>query len=258
MRHCAERAAWSVPEGCKKSAASATRSPKALALRSAWIPRSCAQLSAPQPSRPAPASMPVCARLPRRGENWDGQRQQPGCEAAHHRRLTPPPGMDIDKAISAADHLRAAAVPAADLSHCTRSPFVQCKPTPSGDAPAPFANPRSRVMSAKCYRDGRQSPRTGASLLKTKHSMPKTRLAHCSYCNDTRHFRKRSLDHLSHLAATVFTFGLWSVAWLSVTIHHLRKPWRCTYCGSRIPQSTSPEPCGPTEDQIVGQAAARR
>lgn len=82
--------------------------------------------------------------------------------------------------------------------------------------------------------------------------MAKTRLAHCSYCNDTRHFRKRSLDHLIHLAATVFTFGLWSVAWLAVTIHHFRKPWRCSYCGSRMPRATPPE-----STRRIGVAVAR-
>lgn len=86
--------------------------------------------------------------------------------------------------------------------------------------------------------------------------MAKTRLAHCSYCNDTRHFRKRSLDHLIHLAATVFTFGLWSVAWLAVTIHHFRKPWRCSYCGSRMPRQDPAQPVGRIGDAVAREAAA--
>ena len=64
--------------------------------------------------------------------------------------------------------------------------------------------------------------------------MPKIRQAHCHHCRFERQFRKHSIDHVSHLAATVFSFGLWSVGWLALTIYHLRKPWRCTFCGSRL------------------------
>lgn len=92
---------------------------------------------------------------------------------------------------------------------------------------------------------------------KTKHTMAKTHLAHCPHCNDTRHFRKRSLDHTIHLAATVFTFGLWSVAWLAVTIHHFRKPWRCTFCGSRMPRQDPAQPVGRIGDAVAREAAAQ-
>lgn len=92
----------------------------------------------------------------------------------------------------------------------------------------------------------------------TTHPMSKTRLAHCLHCNDTRHFRKRSLDHLMQLAATVFTFGLWSVAWLGVTIQHFRKPWRCSYCGNRMPRQEPAQPVGRTGVAVAREAAVQR
>ena len=60
------------------------------------------------------------------------------------------------------------------------------------------------------------------------------------------------------LAATVFTFGLWSVAWLGVTIQHFRKPWRCSYCGNRMPRQDSAQPVGRTGVAVAREAAVQR
>jgi len=60
------------------------------------------------------------------------------------------------------------------------------------------------------------------------------------------------MDHLAHLTATVCTFGLWSVGWLAKTLHHARKPWRCTHCGSRL----QPVPPAARALPPVGQPAA--
>jgi hypothetical protein len=60
------------------------------------------------------------------------------------------------------------------------------------------------------------------------------REAHCHRCDCNRHFRKRRIDHGAHCAASIFTFGLWLVGWVALTIHRQRKPWRCSRCGARL------------------------
>lgn len=64
--------------------------------------------------------------------------------------------------------------------------------------------------------------------------MYKYQLSHCHRCCCARHFRKRQVNHGAHAAASVFTFGLWLIGWLAVTIQRARKPWRCSRCGGRL------------------------
>jgi hypothetical protein len=69
--------------------------------------------------------------------------------------------------------------------------------------------------------------------------MYKYQLSHCQRCCCERHFRKRRVDHGAHAVASVFTFGLWLVGWLAVTIQRARKPWRCSRCGARLREETT-------------------
>lgn len=64
----------------------------------------------------------------------------------------------------------------------------------------------------------------------------------CERCGFVRHFTKRKVDHKFHFAATVFTYGLWGVPWIVLTIDEARRPWRCYICGSRyIPNPETAE-----------------
>ena len=116
-----------------------------------------------------------------------------------------------------------------------------------GLSPRPSRHTNAIWNLAECYRKGIKTPPGAGSFSENKHNqhaMIKHQQAHCPHCKALRHFRKRNLNHLAHLAATVFTFGLWSVPWLAVTIHHSRKPWRCTFCGCRM-QPPAPSPAKP-------------
>jgi len=63
--------------------------------------------------------------------------------------------------------------------------------------------------------------------------MPSSYTAHCQRCGYERRFRKRRMNHGIHLALTLLSAGVWGIAWISASIKHARKPWRCSFCGSR-------------------------
>ena len=54
----------------------------------------------------------------------------------------------------------------------------------------------------------------------------------CSHCQDRRLAVGRAPNHLLHFFLSLFTFGLWLVVWIvvSVTVEN----YRCTKCGSPV------------------------
>src|SRR4051812_40170603 len=62
----------------------------------------------------------------------------------------------------------------------------------------------------------------------------------CRRCGFEREFTKRTMNHLFHLAATVFTFGLWGIGWAALTYAERKRPWRCCTCGSRFVPANEP------------------
>jgi len=66
--------------------------------------------------------------------------------------------------------------------------------------------------------------------------MPKSHTAHCTRCGYERRFRKRRMNHGLHLTLTLISGGVWGIAWISATIKHAHKPWRCSFCGTRRPE----------------------
>lgn len=85
---------------------------------------------------------------------------------------------------------------------------------------------------------------------------PATRLRYCSFCDQSRLFRKSRFRHWRHLGLTILTGGLWSVGWLSSWIHwQYYGPERCSACHHRCRDLShdfpTPEPeVLPTPDRV--------
>jgi hypothetical protein len=43
------------------------------------------------------------------------------------------------------------------------------------------------------------------------------------------------IHHGLHLFLSIITFGLWLVSWVSISIIHQLRPWRCPQCGWHKP-----------------------
>jgi hypothetical protein len=56
----------------------------------------------------------------------------------------------------------------------------------------------------------------------------------CTRCHCQRRFSKRTAAHLWHFGLTIATFGLWGIAWLTVSILESQRPWRCSECDAQF------------------------
>ncbi|MGV3534161.1 MAG: hypothetical protein ACO1QR_17465 [Chthoniobacteraceae bacterium] len=64
--------------------------------------------------------------------------------------------------------------------------------------------------------------------------MPLHRQFYCKVCGCERTFWKHTLRHRTDALLTAITLGLWSVVWVTKTIRHWRKPWRCRECATPL------------------------
>jgi hypothetical protein len=60
---------------------------------------------------------------------------------------------------------------------------------------------------------------------------------YCNGCESDRRFSRRSANHRFHWRLTLFSFGLWSPAWLAIAIQARKNSWRCTLCFTRLPRA---------------------
>ena len=51
----------------------------------------------------------------------------------------------------------------------------------------------------------------------------------CATCSKHVMVRRKGTSHLLHLVLSVFTFGLWIIVWILVSVKF--GGWRCTQCG---------------------------
>ena len=57
---------------------------------------------------------------------------------------------------------------------------------------------------------------------------------YCSYCGRRVMMQRYVINHLLHLIATVFTGGLWAIAWIVLSLFNCLEKWKCSRCGSVI------------------------
>lgn len=55
---------------------------------------------------------------------------------------------------------------------------------------------------------------------------------YCPRCNDQVLARRVAPTHIVHAVVTMFTFGLWALVWIDLSMRAKHKPWLCTRCGS--------------------------
>lgn len=53
----------------------------------------------------------------------------------------------------------------------------------------------------------------------------------CKNCEQPRKVERPGINHILHLLLSMFSFGLWIIVWLGVSIR--LGGWRCSECGSK-------------------------
>jgi len=56
----------------------------------------------------------------------------------------------------------------------------------------------------------------------------------CKYCNRQVLARKKGINHILHLLLTIFTSGIWIIAWILCVAENNNDNWRCGICGQEI------------------------
>lgn len=81
---------------------------------------------------------------------------------------------------------------------------------------------------------------------------------YCRRCGQVRRFTKRGIDHRRHLIATIFTFGLWGLAWLFLHRREQRRSWRCTICSGRQRTAAEAPESGLTPEPALATSVTPR